>query len=202
MDAVCRVTESEGRLLAFASGRTCGSGKHVRSSCIPCTVALKQTVAAIGRIRNGLAGAPDEVFLRECCRRLPSVIRCKFGRAVWMELGRLLEGHGDPLAEHVIHRRCSAGACPGLVFHRIDPEKCMMCDQCREACPEKAIVGRRNVAYRTDNQPYRIVAQRCTNCGRCIPACPENAIATVSGEHGGGCRYGPDNHARCSGENP
>ncbi|MDI6907046.1 MAG: 4Fe-4S binding protein [Thermoanaerobacterales bacterium] len=185
MDTVCRVTESEERLLAFASGRTCGSGKHVRSWCIPCTVALKQAAAAIGRIRSGHAGASDEVCLRECCRRLPSVIRCKFGRTAWTELGRLLEGHGDPLEEHVTKKQCAAGVCPGLVSHRIDPERCVMCDQCREACPEKAIVGRRYVAYRTDNQPYRIVTHRCTNCEQCIPACPENAIVTVSGEHGG-----------------
>jgi ferredoxin len=59
--------------------------------------------------------------------------------------------------------------------HRINPEKCIMCDACRPACPRNAIT-----AHETQ-KTYVIDSQKCNDCKnvsavRCVPQCPVDAI--------------------------
>ncbi|WP_320175305.1 4Fe-4S binding protein [Maridesulfovibrio sp.] len=51
---------------------------------------------------------------------------------------------------------------------RIDPEKCIACGECFEACTFKAIVP---------GDVYRVDGSRCDECGSCVLACPVEAIA-------------------------
>lgn len=53
---------------------------------------------------------------------------------------------------------------PGV---RIDPESCIACGECFEACTFKAIIP---------GEPYRVDGSRCDECGSCILVCPQDAI--------------------------
>lgn len=51
---------------------------------------------------------------------------------------------------------------------KVDPEKCILCEICKNACPERAIEiwsGR-----------VRIDICRCTGCGICKSTCSRGAI--------------------------
>lgn len=50
---------------------------------------------------------------------------------------------------------------------RIDPDKCIACGECFEACTFGAIV---------EGEPYTVNGERCDECGSCIMACPSEAI--------------------------
>lgn len=50
---------------------------------------------------------------------------------------------------------------------RIDPEKCIACGECFEACSFKAI---------KEGEVYSVNGERCDECGNCINACPVEAI--------------------------
>lgn len=50
---------------------------------------------------------------------------------------------------------------------RIDPEKCVSCGECYEACTFSAIV---------EGEPYTVNGERCDECGSCIQVCPAEAI--------------------------
>ncbi|WP_421902344.1 4Fe-4S binding protein [Maridesulfovibrio sp.] len=50
---------------------------------------------------------------------------------------------------------------------RIDPEKCIACGECFEACTFKAIVP---------GDVYRVDGSRCDECGSCMLVCPVEAI--------------------------
>ncbi|WP_272701224.1 4Fe-4S binding protein [Desulfovibrio sp. Fe33] len=50
---------------------------------------------------------------------------------------------------------------------RIDPDKCVACGECREACTFKAI---------EEGDVYRVDGERCDECGSCIQVCPQDAI--------------------------
>ncbi len=50
---------------------------------------------------------------------------------------------------------------------RIDPDKCIACGECYDACTFKAIM---------EGEPYKVDSERCDECGSCIMACPIEAI--------------------------
>jgi benzoyl-CoA 2,3-dioxygenase component A len=52
--------------------------------------------------------------------------------------------------------------------HLIDPEICIRCNTCEEACPDDAITH--------DDRNYVIDFDKCTNAGDCLLQCPTGAI--------------------------
>lgn len=52
--------------------------------------------------------------------------------------------------------------------HLIDPEICIRCNTCEEACPDDAITH--------DDTNYVIDFEKCTNAGDCLLQCPTGAI--------------------------
>lgn len=50
--------------------------------------------------------------------------------------------------------------------YRIDPETCIACYACVEACPSKAMF-----VHRAEKAPVK-----CTNCGACVQYCPREAV--------------------------
>jgi benzoyl-CoA 2,3-epoxidase subunit A len=52
--------------------------------------------------------------------------------------------------------------------HLIDPEICIRCNSCEEACPINAITH--------DSRNYVVKADVCGSCRACIPVCPTGAI--------------------------
>lgn len=53
---------------------------------------------------------------------------------------------------------------PGLT---IDPDRCIACGSCADACTHKAIVP---------GDSYSIMGNRCDECGNCFHACPVGAV--------------------------
>jgi NAD-dependent dihydropyrimidine dehydrogenase PreA subunit len=49
----------------------------------------------------------------------------------------------------------------------VDPDKCVNCGACVDACPEHAIAMDMAIA---------IDPGRCTGCGACVPECPSGAL--------------------------
>lgn len=54
--------------------------------------------------------------------------------------------------------------------HLIDPEVCIRCNTCEEACKPKAITH--------DRRNYVVDFAKCNECGDCLPPCPTGAIDT------------------------
>jgi len=52
--------------------------------------------------------------------------------------------------------------------HLIDPDVCIRCNTCEEACPTGAILH--------DKRQYAITFELCDACGDCLPPCPTGAI--------------------------
>ena len=81
------------------------------------------------------------------------------------------------------HERVKAGfsACPNacaapqikdfgviaFIIPHLDPEKCVSCGKCHEACRENAI----------DFNGYPSFNENCIGCGDCMRACDQNAIS-------------------------
>ncbi len=53
--------------------------------------------------------------------------------------------------------------------HIIDPDTCISCGVCADACPSEAISEGDNA--------YIIDAEKCNDCASCASECPSEAIA-------------------------
>lgn len=55
---------------------------------------------------------------------------------------------------------------------RIDPQRCIGCTLCLQACPVDAILG-------AAKQLHAVLDAECTGCGLCLPPCPVECIDLV-----------------------
>jgi formate dehydrogenase alpha subunit len=67
-------------------------------------------------------------------------------------------------------------------FIQLDPQKCILCSRCVEACENQAIVEAIGIAMRGDNSvvatPFGLPLEQtdCQFCGACVQACPTGAL--------------------------
>ena len=72
---------------------------------------------------------------------------------------------------HTINPECGLERPRPLAF--IDPQKCIGCTLCIQACPVDAIVG-------ASKQMHVVLTEWCTGCDLCIPPCPVDCITMIN----------------------
>ena len=70
-----------------------------------------------------------------------------------------------------INSKCGVERPRAVAF--IDPQKCIGCTLCIQACPVDAIIG-------ASKQMHVVLASWCTGCDLCIPPCPVDCISMLN----------------------
>ncbi len=169
--AGCEPQRALDALIEFANDGMCGR-------CLPCPLATKQAIVILERIIDRRGDEADLARLTRVADQLVDAARCPKGEETARALGESLK-NATEYDRHVAGV-CPEGTCRALTRFRVVPERCTMCGNCKEACPEDAIEGDPYVPYLGDNRPYVIREAKCNGCGACVEACPEGAIERVT----------------------
>lgn len=146
----------------FLSEESCGK-------CTPCREGLRHMLDILARICEGKGELEDLDLLEELAITATQASLCELGRTAANPVLSTLHYFRDEYEEHIVQKRCPAGACKELIRFTILEEACKGCGICAKHCPTSAITGELK-------KPYTIHQDVCIRCGNCKVKCPFGAI--------------------------
>ena len=149
--------------LEFTCEESCGK-------CSPCRIGNKRMLEILDKITKGNGTMQDLQELRNLASVIKDTALCGLGQSSPNPVLSTLDNFWDEYVEHVVDKKCRAGACKSLVSYEIDPTKCIGCGACKRACPQDAIEGEKKMAHYIDNL-------KCIKCGACYEKCKFGAIS-------------------------
>ena len=149
--------------LEFTCEESCGK-------CTPCRIGNKRMLEILDKITKGNGTMQDLQELRNLADVIKDTALCGLGQTSPNPILSTLDNFWDEYVEHVVDKKCRAGACKSLMSYEIDPTKCIGCGACKRVCPQDAIEGEKKLAHHIDNL-------KCIKCGACYEKCKFGAIS-------------------------
>ena len=149
--------------LEFTCEESCGK-------CSPCRIGNKRMLEILDKITKGNGTMHDLQELRNLADVIKDTALCGLGQSSPNPVLSTLDNFWDEYVEHVVDKKCRAGACKSLVSYEVDPAKCIGCGACKRVCPQDAISGEKKMAHHIDNL-------KCIKCGACYEKCKFGAIS-------------------------
>ena len=149
--------------LEFTCEESCGK-------CSPCRIGNKRMLEILDKITKGNGTMQDLQELRNLAGVIKDTALCGLGQTSPNPVLSTLDNFWDEYVEHVVDKKCRAGACKSLMSYEIDPTKCIGCGACKRVCPQEAIEGEKKLAHYIDNL-------KCIKCGACYEKCKFGAIS-------------------------
>ena len=149
--------------LEFTCEESCGK-------CSPCRIGNKRMLEILDKITKGNGTMHDLQELRNLAEVIKDTALCGLGQTSPNPVLSTLDNFWDEYVEHVVDKKCRAGACKSLMSYEIDPTKCIGCGACKRVCPQDAISGEKKLAHHIDNL-------KCIKCGACYEKCKFGAIS-------------------------
>ena len=149
--------------LEFTCEESCGK-------CSPCRIGNKRMLEILDKITKGNGTMQDLQELRNLAGVIKDTALCGLGQTSPNPVLSTLDNFWDEYVEHVVDKKCRAGACKSLMSYEIDPTKCIGCGACKRVCPQDAISGEKKLAHHIDNL-------KCIKCGACYEKCKFGAIS-------------------------
>jgi NADH-quinone oxidoreductase subunit F len=148
--------------LSFTQQESCGK-------CPPCRIGTKRMLEILEKICGGTGTLNDIAFLEDIASQVKIGSLCALGGTAPNPVQTALKYFPEEFREHVVEKKCRAGACAALTTYLIDPETCTGCRACVRACPVTAISGERKEVHVIDQS-------LCIKCGACLEKCRFDAV--------------------------
>lgn len=148
--------------LSFTQAESCGK-------CPPCRIGTKRMLEILQKICAGEGTLEDIVFLEDMAGQVKLGSLCGLGSTAPNPVLTALKYFREEFEEHVVEKKCRAGACPALTTYTIDAANCTGCRACARVCPVQAISGERK-------QVHVIDQELCIKCGACFEKCRFDAV--------------------------
>jgi NAD-dependent dihydropyrimidine dehydrogenase PreA subunit len=158
----------------FLSGPMCGK-------CFPCSLGTQEAKIRLIRIAQHLDNATvsDIAALRRIAEVMIESSRCKKGKDTGRFITEKLSKSYDEFSAH-LDSPCAKKECIFRTEYIINPDLCIRCGKCLEACKYNAIVSNVNKSHVCQVLPFEIRQENCTRCGECVTVCPTEAIDVIT----------------------
>lgn len=148
--------------LEFTVEESCGK-------CAPCRIGNKRLHEILTKLTEGKGEPKDLELLTNLCHVIKDTSLCGLGQTSPNPILSTMKNFANEYQEHVVDKKCAAGACKSLKKYYVDTENCIGCTACARACPVGAITGNKKEAH-------LINTDICIKCGACEEKCKFNAI--------------------------
>ena len=148
--------------LEFTVEESCGK-------CAPCRIGNKRLFEILTKLTEGKGEPKDLETLQNLCHVIKDTSLCGLGQTSPNPILSTMKNFASEYEEHVVDKKCAAGACKSLKKYYIDEENCIGCTACARACPVGAISGNKK-------ELHVINHDICIKCGACEEKCKFNAV--------------------------
>jgi NADH-quinone oxidoreductase subunit F len=140
----------------FAEDESCGR-------CTTCFAGTRRAVEILRRISSG-RGRPADLELLKLLARIAQNANCFHGQGAPTSVMSMFRYFEEELLEHVVHKRCPARRCAGLIRYEVAHQTDKLADA-EAICPTSAVV-------KDETGNYRIDQERCVKCDACREQAP------------------------------
>lgn len=142
--------------------------------CVLCREGTSQFKQIVTEMTTGRAKAGDIDLIKEVSEIISYGAYCPFGQKMTNPLTSAINLFTGEFEDHIKRKTCKCGKCyKAAELYYIDPDECIGCGDCIDACPEEAIEGK-------DGFIHIIDQDLCEQCGKCVSACDEGCIKTAT----------------------
>lgn len=129
--------------LQFTQSESCGK-------CVPCRIGTKRLLEILERITSGNGKESDLQLLEDLSVDIKSTSLCGLGQTAPNPVLSTLKYFRDEYEAHVLKKKCPAGVCRDLLSYSVIAENCKGCGMCKRVCPAGAITGERKELHKID----------------------------------------------------
>jgi NAD-dependent dihydropyrimidine dehydrogenase PreA subunit len=149
--------------------------------CYPCSLGTQEAKIRLLRIAEHLDTATDEDI--DVLERIGVCMTegsfCKKGKDTGRFITEQLGTSHDEFSKH-LSDCCQKKECITRTEYIINPDFCIKCGKCLEACKYNAIKGNLPESDAFHPFPFEIIQENCTRCGECVKVCPTEAIDIIT----------------------
>ena len=129
--------------LQFTQSESCGK-------CVPCRIGTKRLLEILERITSGKGREGDIELLQDLANDIKSTSLCGLGQTAPNPILSTIKYFRDEYEAHITRKKCPAGVCKNLLSYMVLAQFCKGCGMCKRACPAGAITGERKEVHKID----------------------------------------------------
>jgi NAD-dependent dihydropyrimidine dehydrogenase PreA subunit len=149
--------------------------------CYPCSLGTQEAKIRLIKIAQQLDTLSDSDIdtLQRIGVCMTTGSFCKKGKDTGRFITEQLGTSRDEFSAH-LSGHCQKEECTMRTEYIINPDLCIKCGKCLEACKYNAIKGPEKKSHGALSFPFEIIQEKCTRCGECVKVCPTDAIDMIT----------------------